>query len=294
MGLALTASKSRANSVELLIRELEASAKLLQTTRPTAWNLFWAVDKILNLAHSFKGDVENMKTLVVERAKSLAEEDVETNRVMGTFGASLVQDGDVVGTICNAGWLATAGEYGTALGAVKGAHEQGKRVSVISMETRPVLQGARLTAWELKQDGIPVKVIVDSAVGYCLSKGMIDRFIVGADRIIGENGCYVFNKVGTYIAALAARQHGVPFYVAAPQSTFDFKNRLEDVVVEERDSREIVELGGKRIVAEGVKVFNPAFDVTTPDLIDGIITEKGILYPPYSISLAKLKHLSSS
>ena len=294
MGLALTASKSRANSVDILNGELETSAKLLQMTRPTAWNLFWAVDKILDLAHSFRGDVEDMKTLVVKRAKSLADEDVETNRMMGTFGASLIQDGDVVGTICNAGWLATAGEYGTALGAVKVAHEQGKRVSVISMETRPVLQGARLTAWELKQDGISVRVIVDGAVGYCLSKGMIDRFIVGADRVLAKNGCYVFNKVGTYTAALAARQHGVPFYVAAPQSTFDLKNRLEDVVVEERDSREIVELDGRRIVAEGVQVFNPAFDVTTPDLIDGIITEKGILYPPYSVSLAKLTRLSSS
>lgn len=289
MGLALTASKSKAESVSELVEELEASARIFKATRPTAWNLFWATELILNLANGFRGDVEGLKGIVVEKALSLAEEDVSTNRMMGTFGSSLIRDCDVVGTVCNAGWLATAGEYGTALGAVKVAKEQGKRVSVVALETRPVLQGARLTAWELKQDGISVRVIVDGAVGYCLSKGMINKFIVGADRIVAKDGCYVFNKVGTYTAALAARRHNVPFYVAAPLSTFDVKNRLENVVVEERESREVVEVAGKRFVADGIEVLNPAFDITPPDLIDGIITERGILYPPYSVSIKLMR-----
>jgi len=288
MGLALTARNSQAKSINELVGELEASAGLLRATRPTAWNLFWAADRIMGLVRGFGGDVEGLRDAVVARAVGLAEEDIAANRAMGTFGASLIRDGDVVGTVCNAGWLATAGEYGTALGAVKVAKEQGKSVSVIALETRPVLQGARLTAWELKQDGIPVKVVVDGAVGYCVAKGMIDKFIVGADRVVAMDGCYVFNKVGTYTAALAARRHGVPFYVTAPFSTFDFENRVGDVVVEERDGREVAEIGGKRMVVEGVGVFNPAFDVTPPGLVDGIITERGVLYPPYRESLARL------
>jgi methylthioribose-1-phosphate isomerase len=290
MGLALTAYSSRAESVRGLVEELEASARLLRATRPTAWNLFWAADRILSLAYGFEGDVEGLKKAVVEKALSLAEEDIAANKAMGVYGASLLRDGDVVGTVCNAGWLATAGEYGTALGAVKAAREQGKRVSVLALETRPVLQGARLTAWELKQDGIPVRVIVDGAVGYCVSKGLVDLFIVGADRIMAKEGCYVFNKVGTYTAAIVARRHDVPFYVAAPLSTFDFTHRVEEVIIEERDSREVAEVDGKRVVAEGVEVFNPAFDITPPGLVDGIITERGILYPPYPVSLAALMH----
>jgi len=286
--LALTAYNSRARSVAELVQELEASARALRATRPTAWNLFWAAERILGLANGFEGDAEGLREAIVKRALSLAEEDIAANKAMGTYGASLIQDGDVVATICNAGWLATSGEYGTALGAVKVAWEQGKRVLVLALETRPFLQGARLTAWELKQDGIPVRVIVDGAVGYCISRGMVDKFIVGADRVVARDGCYVFNKIGTYTAALAARRHDVPFYVAAPFSTFDFEHRVDEVVVEERAPREVAEVGGRRMVAEGVEVFNPTFDVTPPDLVDGIITEKGILYPPYSVSLPAL------
>ena len=289
MGLALTASQSHAKTAGELSTDISSCAEMLRRTRPTAWNLFWAADTIENLTRNFEGNVEELKEIIIRRALALAEEDTIINKTMGAFGASLIEDGDVVGTVCNAGWLATAGEYGTALGAVKIAHEQGKRVSVISLETRPVLQGARLTTWELVQDGIPVKVIVDSAVGYCVSKGMINRFIVGADRIVASDGCYVFNKIGTYTAALAARRHGVPFYVAAPMSTFDYVNRLEDVVVEERGEREVAEISNRRLIAEGAKVYNPAFDLTPPDLVDGIITEKGILYPPYPVNLTKLK-----
>ena len=290
MGLALTASHSHARTIEELSIDISSDAEMLRKTRPTAWNLFWAAGIIQNLTNNFEGTVEELKEIIIERALTLAEEDIFINKTMGTFGASLIEDGDVVGTVCNAGWLATAGEYGTALGAIKVAHEQGKNVSVISLETRPVLQGARLTSWELVQDGIPVKVIVDAAVGYCVSKGMINRFIVGADRIVARDGCYIFNKIGTYTAALAARRHGVPFYVAAPMSTFDFANRLDEVVVEERGEREVAELSNRRLIAEGAKVYNPAFDLTPPDLVDGIITEKGILYPPYPMNLIKLKH----
>jgi methylthioribose-1-phosphate isomerase len=290
MGLALTAHNSLARTTEELSRELVQSARLLRATRPTAWNLFWAADQVMRLANGYRGDVEGLRRVVVEMAISIAEEDIAANKAMGNYGASLIRDGDVLGTVCNAGWLATAGEYGTALGAVKVAKEQGKRVSVLALETRPVLQGARLTAWELKQDGIPVRVIVDGAVGYCVSKGMVDLFIVGADRIVARDGCYVFNKVGTYTAALVARRHDVPFYVAAPFSTFDFEHGVKEVVVEEREGREVSEVAGKRVVAEGVDVFNPAFDITPPHMVDGIITERGILYPPYSVSLQRFKH----
>ena len=288
MGLALTTSQSRARTIEELSSDISLCAEMLRKTRPTAWNLFWAADTIQNLTRDFRGSVEQLKETIISKALSLAEEDLKVNKTMGTFGASLIEDGDIVGTVCNAGWLATAGEYGTALGAIKIAHEQGKHISVISLETRPVLQGARLTSWELVKDGIPVRVIVDSAVGYCVSKGMIDRFIVGADRIVTKDGCYVINKIGTYTTALVCRRHGVPFYVAAPMSTFDYVNRLEDAVVEERGTKEVAELGNRRLIAQGAKVYNPAFDLTPPNLVDGIITEKGILYPPYPVNLARL------
>jgi methylthioribose-1-phosphate isomerase len=196
----------------------------------------------------------------------------------------------VVGTICNAGWLATAGEYGTALGVIKVAHEQGKQISVIALETRPVLQGARLTAFELKQDGIPVKVIPDGAIGYCLAEGLINKFICGADRVVWRSGCHVFNKIGTYTVALAVRRHCIPFYVAAPFSTFDFNHELMDIVIEERHPREVTEICGCRMVPESVSVINPAFDVTPPELINAIITEKGVIYPPFKETVTVLRN----
>ncbi len=190
------------------------------------------------------------------------------------------QDGDVVGTICNAGRLATVGEYGTALGVIKTAHEQGKEISVIALETRPVLQGARLTAFELQQDGIPVRVITDGAAGYAFSRGLLDKFICGADRVVVSSGGHIFNKVGTHTVSVLADYYDVPFYVAAPMSTFDVESELDDVVIEERAPEEITVIGGRRYVPEGVAVLNPAFDVTPPELIDAIITEKGLIYPP--------------
>jgi methylthioribose-1-phosphate isomerase len=196
MALALTAHYSGARSREGLLRELEQGAEKIRQTRPTAWNLFWAADRVISDAHAFKGSLKRSKEAVVAHAQAIAEEDIAINKQLGTHGADLINDRDVVGTICN---------------AVKVAHEQGKNIQVIALETRPVLQGARLTAWELQQDSIPVRVIADSALGYCLSKGMVSKMVVGADRVAVEDGCYVFNKIGTYMAAIAARRHNVPF-----------------------------------------------------------------------------------
>jgi methylthioribose-1-phosphate isomerase len=235
MALALAAYKSNATSRHALNEKLTEAAEVIRATRPTARNLFWAVDRILRTAESIKGDMSEVVEGIIKEAVSMAEEDVATNKAMGTHGAMLLEDGDVVGTICNAGRLATAGEYGTALGVIKVAHEQGKKISVIALETRPVLQGARLTAFELMQDGIDVKVICDGAVGYLFYKGMIDKFICGADRILMTDDCYVFNKVGTHNVSIVANQYGVPFYVAAPLSTFDFQHSLDEVEIEERD-----------------------------------------------------------
>lgn len=278
--LALTAYHSKATKTEMLHRELLDCAVKVKGTRPTARNLFWAVDRVLSQGFKHTEAVEEMKEAIVHEALTIYNEDLRINKEMGIHGATLLENGDVVGTICNAGWLATAGEYGTALGIIKVAHEQGKQISVIALETRPILQGARLTAFELKQDGINVKVIPDGAIGYCLANGLINKFICGADRIVWRSGCHVFNKIGTYTAAIAVRQHRVPFYVAAPFSTFDFKHELLDVIIEERHPREVTEIYGCRIVPENVSVLNPAFDVTPPRLINAIITEKGVIYPP--------------
>jgi methylthioribose-1-phosphate isomerase len=288
MALALVAVNSKAKSRISLLEELEEGARRIRKTRPTAWNLFWAVDRIIKKAQGFNGNFESLRELVITEARAIAEEDVAINKTLGMQGAELIEDGDTVGTICNAGWLATAGEYGTALGVVKAAHELGKHISVIALETRPVLQGARLTAWELRQDGIPVRVIVDGAVGYCLSRGMIDKFIVGADRIVAKDGCHVINKVGTYTAAVASRRHNIPFYVAAPLSTFDFTHGIEEVIIEERGPIEVAEVAGRRVLAEGTEVFNPAFDITPPSLVDAIITERGVLLPPFCESLRNI------
>ncbi|MCW4038479.1 MAG: S-methyl-5-thioribose-1-phosphate isomerase [Candidatus Bathyarchaeota archaeon] len=285
MALALAAYQSNATSRHALRKDLTEAAEVIKATRPTARNLFWAVERVLLKAESFEGDVSEAVEGIVTEAVLMAEEDVAANKAMGTHGAMLLEDGDVVGTICNAGRLATAGEYGTALGVIKVAHEQGKKISVIALETRPVLQGARLTAFELMQDGIDVKVVCDGAVGYLFYKGMIDKFICGADRIVVADDCYVINKVGTHTVSLVAKQYGVPFYVAAPLSTFDFQHRLGEVEIEERDSREVTNIGKRRIVPHGVSVLNPAFDITPPEFVNAIITEKGVIQPPFKTNL---------
>jgi methylthioribose-1-phosphate isomerase len=211
--------------------------------------------------------------LVVEEAKKIADEDAAANHLIGRHGAKLVQDGDVILTHCNAGALATV-DYGTALGVVRAAWEEGKRIRVFADETRPLLQGARLTAYELKKDGIPVTLITDNMAGYVMSKHMVNMVIVGADRILKDA---VVNKIGTFTVAVLAREHKIPFYVAAPKSTFDMKKTSGEVVIEERKPEEVTMIGGNRIAPEGIDVFNPAFDITPLDYVTAIICEDGIL-----------------
>lgn len=280
-GLALAALKSKASSLSELMNELETAFKVLRNTRPTAVNLFWALDRVMQKAKS-QTSVKAVKEAVLNEALKMAEEDIQANKKMGAFGASLIDDGDAILTHCNAGALATVA-YGTALGVLRSAKEQGKRINVVATETRPVLQGARLTAFELKHDGIDVSVAPDTAVGSLMARGMIRKVIVGADRVLRTG--HAFNKIGTYQIAILAKKHDIPFYVAAPLSSFDLSSSPDQVTIEERSFDEVVMMGGKRVVPKGVRVFNPAFDVTPPELISGIITEKGILTPPYDMSI---------
>lgn len=272
--LALVAYNSKAKQREKLINDLERAADIIRGTRPTAVNLFWAIDRIMNKAKDFSGDVKDLAFLVVNEARKIADEDATANHLIGKNGAELVSDGDVVLTHCNAGALATV-EYGTALGVVRAAWEQGKKISVIATETRPQLQGARLTTYELKRDGIPVTLITDNMVGYVMYMRMVSKVVVGADRIVQDA---VVNKIGTFTIAVLAKEHNIPFYVAAPKSTFDLARKASDVVIEERKPEEVTHVGSKRIAAEGVKALNPAFDITPLEYVTAIICESGILY----------------
>jgi methylthioribose-1-phosphate isomerase len=283
-GLALAAQASRAKALPELMTDLDTAFKTLRATRPTAINLFWALERVMEKAKRAK-TVEDAKKAVLDEALKMSEEDVEANRHMGANGAKMFRDGDVVLTHCNAGSLATVA-YGTALGVIRAARESGKRLSVIATETRPVMQGSRLTAFELQHDGIDVSLIPDTAVGHMMAKSAIKRVIVGADRVLRSG--HVFNKIGTYQVAILARRHRVPFYVAAPLSTFDFESSPEEVIIEERSVDEVVKVGKKRIAPKGVRIFNPAFDMTPPELITGIITEKGVLKPPFEKNLKAL------
>ena len=273
-GLALAAYHSKASCVSELLAELEDAATTLKSTRPTAVNLFWAADRVLDKARDFSGDVEELKALVVHEAQLIADEDAKANRTMGENGAALINDGDVILTHCNAGELATV-EYGTALGVIRAAWKQGKKIKVIATETRPLLQGARLTAYELKRDGIPVTLITDSMVGYVMQKHLVDKVVVGADRIVQDA---VANKIGTFTVAVLAHEHGIPFYVAAPKSTFDLAHTAADIIIEERKPTEVTRYGGKQVAAEGINVLNPAFDITPLKYVSAIIHEGGVYY----------------
>ncbi len=284
LGLALAAKQSKAKSMQELMTDLDTAFKVLRATRPTAVNLFWALERVMDKVKGVK-TVEDAKKAVLDEAIRMAQEDIQANREMGANGAKLFKDGDVVLTHCNAGSLATVA-YGTALGVIRATREAGKRVSVIATETRPVMQGARLTAFELQHDGVDVSLIPDTAVGHMMARGVIKRVIVGADRVLRTG--HVFNKIGTYQVAILANKHKVPFYVAAPLSTFDFESNPEDVVIEERSIDEVVKVGRKRVAPKGVRIFNPAFDMTPPELITGIITEKGVLKPPFEKNLKAL------
>jgi methylthioribose-1-phosphate isomerase len=275
--LALAACNSKAaNKVELL-RDLESSGEIIRRTRPTAVNLFWALDRILKKAQTLKTDRKGLATFVIDEANRIADEDATANKAMGKYGSELIKDGDVILTHCNAGALACV-EYGTALGVVRAAWEQGKRIKVISAETRPLLQGARLSVYEMKKEGIPVTLITDNMVGYVMFRKMVNKVIVGADRIVRDA---VINKIGTYGVAILAKEHKVPFYVAAPTSTFDLTRTAKEVVIEERNPEEVTHIGSIRITVEGVNVLNPAFDITPLKYVTAVISEKGILKPEF-------------
>ncbi len=284
MGLALAAARSKASRLPELLREMEANASLLRSTRPTAVNLFWGIDRVMGKARAARSAREAREAVVAE-VKAMEEEDIQANRRLGGFGRDLIEDGDTVLTQCNAGALATVG-YGTALGVVRAAVEQGKLVRVLVPETRPALQGARLTAFELARDRIPCTLISDTAVGHMIGLGRVDKVVVGADRITKDG--FVFNKIGTYQEAVLAKRHEVPFYPAAPMSTFDLARTHDQVTIEERGAEEVVEIRGKRIAPKGVPVANPAFDMTPPELVDSIITDRGVVRPPYVENIGRL------
>jgi methylthioribose-1-phosphate isomerase len=283
-GLALAALQSKAIEKDELISYLENAKKVLFETRPTAVNLAWGLDKIMEVANEAT-TVEEIKTNVVEHAKRMAEEDIQINMAMGQNGSKLFNDNDTIMTHCNAGALATVG-YGTALGVIRATKDSGKNIKVIATETRPVQQGSRLTAFELKHDGIDVSLIPDTAVGYTMANNLVNKIIVGADRILRTG--HVYNKIGTYQVATMAKQHNIPFYVAAPLSTFDMKNNPEDVIIEQRKASEVTGIGDKKTAPDGINVINPAFDMTPPELIAGIITEKGVAKTPFEESIKKL------
>jgi len=274
MGMALAAKTNRSKSRDEFLKALEVAAETLKASRPTAQNLFWAVDRVLRKARDTPPDLD-LADVVIAEAKKMAEEDVKACLSLGQFGAALIQDGDQILTHCNTGTLAAV-NYGTALAPIRTAVREGKRVRVVATETRPRLQGARLTTYELLSDKIPVTLIVDGAAGYVVKSGMIQKAIVGADHITTS---FVANKVGTYLIALAAKANNVPFYVAAPSSTFDLRGEKSDIKIEERDAKEVTFVNGRRIPPRGVVAYNPAFDLTPLELVTAFITERGVFTP---------------
>jgi methylthioribose-1-phosphate isomerase len=290
MGLALGASQSVGMSVADLEDDFGYMCQVMSQTRPTAVNLFWAIERMRETLRREKAtteDTKKIKARLVEEALAIFREDIESNRAIGRFGAELIADGDTVLTHCNAGALATAGDYGTALGVIRGARDAGKRVAVIADETRPFLQGLRLTAWELAKDNIPVTVITDNMAGHVMKTGKVDAVVVGADRIAANGDAA--NKIGTYMVAVLAKRHDIPFYVAAPISTLDLSLKSgEEIPIEERDTKEVTHIREHQLAPDGVDVQNPAFDVTPNELIAAIITDKGVARAPYLESLRGL------
>ncbi len=288
MGIALGMRRSTAKGTKQFAVEFQKICDMMAATRPTAVNLFWAIDrmkKVFAEAAQAGQSAEEIADRLEREARAIHDEDVASCRTMGAFGADVVPDGARVLTHCNAGALATAG-YGSALGVIRAAVEKGKRVAVFADETRPFLQGARLTAWELVRDGIHTTVITESMAGPLMRGGEIDLVVVGADRIAANGD--TANKIGTYTVAVLAREHKVPFYVAAPLSTIDLATPDGDhIPIEERDQREITHLGSARLTPEGAHIRNPAFDVTPHRYISGFITERGIFSPPFNESLKR-------
>ncbi|CAJ37377.1 S-methyl-5-thioribose-1-phosphate isomerase [Methanocella arvoryzae] len=284
-GVALIARNIKAKDVPGFVKQLRAEALKLKNARPTAVNLSWGVERVLDRALD-ADNVQDIRNIALEEAKMLAEDDVQRCREIGMHGAELLKDGDTVLTHCNAGRLACV-DWGTALGVIRSAVEAGKNIKVISCETRPLNQGSRLTAWELAEDKIPVTLIADDMAGYVMRKKLVDAVIVGADRIVEDA---VFNKIGTYTHSVLAKAHGIPFYVAAPLSTFDFRRKEADVVIEERDPDELRKCGSRMLAPAGVPVLNPAFDATPMENVTALITEEGVFRPPFDFkAIEKLK-----
>jgi methylthioribose-1-phosphate isomerase len=287
MGIALGVMRLTFKDIGQFKEEFERICLMMMDTRPTAVNLSWAVERMRNVVRRHEGEgADGLRRSLKSEAMAIREADIEVNRQMGHHGKRYIRNGSVILTHCNAGALATAG-YGTALGVIRAAHEEGKDLEVYVCETRPQFQGARLTAWELEKEGIPVTLITDSMSGYLMSRGMIHLVIVGADRI-SANGD-VANKIGTYSLAFLAKGHGIPFYVAAPLSTLDLSlGTGDEIPIEERDSKEVTHPCGREIAPEGVRVLNPAFDVTPHQYVTAIITERGVAQEPFATSLRDL------
>ena len=288
-GIALGAKNFVGTNVDDLADEIEFMSDVLAKTRPTAVNLFWAIDRMNRTFQKAKSEgksVSEIKQILLQDSKDIHEEDIESQRLIAQFGGELLADNDTVLTHCNAGALATGGVWGTALGVIRGAVDQGKTISVIADETRPYLQGARLTAWELMEDDIPVTLITDNMSGHIMKKGGVHAVVVGSDRIAANGD--VANKIGTYMVAVLAKRHNIPFYVAAPLSTVDLNCPTgEEIPIEERDIREVTHVKNIQLAPDDTLVSNYAFDVTPNDLVTAIITEKGVARAPYTESLRK-------
>ena len=287
MGMALGSLEADSSDKQRFFDDLEKISTVLADTRPTAANLFWAIDRMKSVISDNKEkEIPEIQELLIKEAKEILDEDIEMCRRIGENGSGLIKDNSVVLTHCNAGGLATGG-YGTALGVIRNAFEKGKNIRVISSETRPFLQGSRLTAWELKKDGIPVTLVTDNMVGHLMSRGMIDVVVVGADRV-ASNGD-VANKIGTYSVSVLAKHHNIPFYVAAPTSTIDLNCPTgKDIPIEQRDKTEVSHIGNNKIAAD-VDIMNPAFDITPNVNVDSLITEVALFKSPYDKSLNKLR-----
>ena len=286
-GIALGVKNFVGTNINDLSEEFEYIADVMSKTRPTAVNLFWAIDRMRRVFEANKHQsISEIKRILIQESKDIHEEDIESQRLIAEFGGKLLEDNTTVLTHCNAGALATGGVWGTALGVIRGAIKQGKTIAVIADETRPYLQGARLTAWELQQDNIPVTLITDSMSGHLMKKGRVQAVVVGSDRIAANGD--VANKIGTYMVAVLARQHNIPFYVAAPLSTVDLNCPTgEEIPIEERNIREVTHVQDIQLAPEGISVNNYAFDVTPNEFVTAIITEKGVARAPYTESLRK-------
>ena len=285
-GVAIEAIRLRDSNISEFMSGMGAAFEVLLASRPTAINLFWAIDRMRNLLNRTKDEPNAIASILLEEAHNILREDIMINRAMGGFGAEVLQNNSSVLTHCNAGALATAG-HGTALGVIRSAVESGKSISVIADETRPFLQGARLTAWEMVQENIPVTLISDNMSGHLMKTGQIDAVVVGTDRVAGNGD--VANKIGTYMVAVLAKRHNIPFYVACPLSTIDRSiTNGDEIPIEERPVSEVTGYRDYQWASKGVSVRNPAFDVTPADLVTGLITEKGVILSPNAVKISKL------